>query len=345
MKGKRYRVVQWGTGNIGTRSLRAVIEHPRLTLVGLYVHSTEKVGRDAGELCGVGLVGVIATQKIDDIIALKPDCVLYMQQGFNLDDVCRLLASGANIVTTRAEFHNPAKMDPVIRERVEEACRRGGTTIHSTGSSPGFITEVVPLVLTLLQRRLDCLTIDEFADLTSRNSPDLLFRVMGFGELPGAPLNHEQELSFQSLQHSLSLIADAISLPLDTFEIKREFAVARKTTRIAAGIIETGKVAAMRTSMTGLRDGRPLFRVRLTWYCTADIEPAWDLRETGWRILVEGDAPLDISILFPVSPDQWAVTSPGLTAHPAVNAVPTVCEAPPGIRSTLDLPRVIATFG
>ena len=96
-------------------------------------------------------------------------------------DICRILASGTNIVTTRGEFHHPAWIEPPARERIEDACRRGSTSIHSTGSSPGFSTEALPIVLTSLQRRLDFLSIDEFADLTTRNSPELLFNV-GFGK-------------------------------------------------------------------------------------------------------------------------------------------------------------------
>ncbi len=148
-----YRVVQWATGNIGTRSLRGVIEHPDLSLVGLYVYSPDKAGRDAGELCGLGATGVVATVDLDEILALDADCVLYMPRACDVDEVCRLLASGANIVTTRGEFHHPGSMDPETRDRIEAACRAGGTSIHSTGSSPGFISEAVPLVLTSIQRR------------------------------------------------------------------------------------------------------------------------------------------------------------------------------------------------
>ena len=199
MSEKTYRVVQWATGNIGTKSLRAVIDHPNLELVGLYVHSPDKVGKDAGELCGVGTTGVIATNSITDVLALDADCVLYMQQGCDFDDVCRILESGANIVTTRGEFHRPASLDAAVRERVEAACAKGGTSIHSTGSSPGFSTEALPLVLLSLARSLDELQIDEFADMTSRNSPDLLFHIMGFGSDPAkfdaAPLrSHRPEL-------------------------------------------------------------------------------------------------------------------------------------------------------
>src|SRR5579863_5126288 len=125
---RRYRVIQWATGNVGSRSLRAVIEHPNMDLVGLYVHSPDKVGRDAGELCGLGPVGIKATNSVDDIVALRADCVLYMQQGFDADHVCRLLAAGSNVVTTRDEVQYSKAMDPALRARIEEACRKGGTS-------------------------------------------------------------------------------------------------------------------------------------------------------------------------------------------------------------------------
>ena len=143
----RYRVVQWATGNIGSRSLRQVIEHPALTLAGVYVTSPAKAGRDAGDLCGLPPTGVTATNDVGEILALGADCVLYMPAVCDLDQVCALLAGGTNIVTTRGEFHHPGSMPPADRERVERACAEGGTSIHSTGSSPGFISEVVSLVL------------------------------------------------------------------------------------------------------------------------------------------------------------------------------------------------------
>ena len=345
MRERSYSIVQWATGNIGTRSLQAVIEHPNLTLAGVYVHSPEKAGRDAGDLCGLGATGVLATNDIDDVVGLGADCVLYMPRACDFDEVCRLLESGSNIVTTRGEFHRPASLDADVRARVEAACAAGGTSIHSTGSSPGFISEAVPLVLTSIQRRLDCLTIDEFADLSSRDSPGLLFEVMGYGRPPGA--FDEGRLSYGRISFgpSLQLVADALSMPLDSVEADGEFATATRQVEIAAGTLEAGTVAAQRLTVSGMRDGRPVLRFRATWYCTTELDPAWDLRATGWRVMVEGDAPLDVDIRFPVPPERWADTSPGLTAHRAVNAVPVVCEAAPGIRTTVDLPQVIAMLG
>jgi 4-hydroxy-tetrahydrodipicolinate reductase len=340
----RVRVVQWATGNIGTKSLRAVIEHPRLELVGLFVYSDDKVGRDAGELCGLPATGVAATRDIDDIVALEPDCVLYMPRQCDVDDVCRLLESGANIVTTRGEFHHPASLDDATRDRVEAACARGATSIHSTGSSPGFVTEALPIVLLSLQRSLDSVTIDEFADLSTRDSPDLLFTIMGFGKAPEKFDARRWAHGAAAFGPSLRSLADAVGAPLDDVQSSGEVAVAPRDVEIAAGTVPEGTVAAQRMVVTGTRRGRPLLTFRANWYCATDVEPAWDLRETGWRLQIDGDVPLDVDIRFPVAPEHYASMSPGITAHRAVNTVPVVCAAAPGIRTTVDLPNVVATL-
>jgi len=342
---RTYRVVQWATGNIGRRSLRAVIEHPNLELVGLYVYSDTKAGRDAGELCGVGPTGVVATRDVDDILALDADCILYMADRADIDVLCRLLESGANVIATRSEFHRPDSLDPAVRERIEAACQRGSSTLHSTGSSPGFITEALPLVLASIQRHLDRLTINEYADMSSRNSPEMIFGLMGFGRDPATFDRRRWNHGAASFGPSLGVVADALSLPLDSVEVTGEVAAARRTVVIAAGTIEAGTVAGQRMIISGMRRGQPLLRFSATWYCATDLEPAWDLRETGWRVTVEGDVPLEIDIRFPVPAEEWAATSPGITAHRPVNAVPYVCAAEPGIRSTVDLPQIIPMLG
>lgn len=343
---QRYRVVQWATGNIGARTLRGVLEHPHLTLAGVYVHTPAKAGRDAGELSGgLGTTGIVATHDIDEILALGADCVLYTPRSCDFDDVCRLLSSGVNVVSTRGEFHHAPSLDPDTRKRIEAACEQGGTSVHGTGSSPGFITEALPLTLASIQRRLDALTIDEFADLSQRDSPGLLFEVMGFGKPPSD--FGEQRLAGlrDSFAPSLRLLAEALSTPLDSVEATGEVATARHPTRIAAGILPVGTVAAQRITISGLRKGHPLLRFRASWYCTTDLDPAWDVRATGWHVSVEGDAPLEIDLRFPMPLDQMAAMSPSYTANRAVNAVPFVCAAPPGIRTTADLPQIIADLG
>jgi len=343
--GSTYRVVQWATGNIGSRSLRAVIEHPGLSLAGLWVSTQDKVGRDAGSLCGLGPTGITATSDLDEILALGPDCVLYMQQGSDLEVLCALLESGANVVTTAGDFHHPGSMDPAVRQRVESACARGGTSIHSTGSSPGFISEAVPIVLTSIQRRLDRLRIEEFADLSSRNSPTLLFELMGFGRDPSGFDSGRWAHGAVAFGPSLRQVGDALGLPLDSVESSGEVAMAARDTEIAAGTIRSGTVAGQRMTVTGSRNGSELLSFSATWYCTTELDAAWDLREGGWRVTVDGDSPLDVEIRLAIPLERMAETTPGYTANRAVNAVPVVCEAPPGIRTTVDLPQIVADLG
>jgi 2,4-diaminopentanoate dehydrogenase len=338
------RVVQWATGNIGSRALQQVIGHPHLELVGLYAHSAEKAGRDAGELCGLGPTGVLATNDVDDIIALGADCVLYMPRTTDVDVLCRLLAAGTNVVSTCGVFHHPSSMDAEVRARVEAACAEGGASVHSTGSSPGFITEAVPLVLASIQCHLDRMTIDEFADLSQRDSPGLLFDVMGFGkppaELDPGRVSHLRE----SFGPSLRVVGDALSLPLDSVEVHGEIAVTPRTVEIAAGTLEAGTLAAQRTTVSGMRDGRDLVRFRATWFCSHEIDPSWDLLSTGWKVSVEGDAPLELDIRMPIPLERMASSTPAYTANRPVNAIPFVCAATPGIRSVIDLPAILPTL-
>jgi 2,4-diaminopentanoate dehydrogenase len=338
---RTYRVVQWATGNIGSRAMRHVIDDPRLELVGLVVHAPDKVGVDAGELCGRPPTGVLGTSDLDDVLALGADCVLYMPQACDFDALCSILAAGTNVVTTRGELHHPASLDPEVRARIEAACAAGGTSIHGTGSSPGFITEAVPLVLASIQRRIDSITIDEYADLSQRPSPDLLFRVMGYGKAPEAFDPRRFAHGAQAFGPSLRVLAEALGRPLDEVRGSGEVAVATRDLEIAAGPIPAGTVAAQRMVVTGLRGGEPFLTFRTNWWCSAELSPAWELGDTGWRVQVVGDSPLDVHLRFDVPIEKMAETSPGFTANRAVNAIAAVCAAAPGIRTTVDLPHLI----
>jgi 4-hydroxy-tetrahydrodipicolinate reductase len=339
------RVVQWATGNIGRKALQGIIEHPTLTLAGVHVYDPHKVGRDAGELCGLGTVGVAATGHIDDVLALDADCVLYMARSPGIDDICRLLESGANVIATCGDFYHPPSMDPATKSRVEAACTAGGTSVHGTGSSPGFITEAVPLVMTSVQRSLTRLAIDEYADLSKRESPEMLFDLMGFGRDMAPFEDFRAEYLRSSYGPSLRLITDALGLPLDDLTASGELAGTPRDIHIAAGVLKAGTVAGQRITVAGMRDGRELITFRATWYCATDLVPDWNVQPTGWHVAVDGDAPLDIALRMPVPLEQMAAVSPGYTANRAVNVVTAVCAAAPGIRSILDLPHAVARLG
>jgi hypothetical protein len=335
------RVVQWATGNIGSRALREVIRHPDLELVGVVVYDPAKAGVDAGVLCGEDRVGIVATDDRRVARAIDADCVLYMPRLFDLDDVVALLESGTNVVTTRGELSaGGQQMDAGARAAVVGACERGSASIYATGSSPGFITDALPLALLSLQRRVDGVEIEEFANMSRRDSPHLLFELMGFGQ-PLESFNPKRaEYLLGEFAPALGELADAAGRPVDAWTSSGAVAAARETTQLAAGELVAGTVAAQRTTIVGSCGGEDVVRFTASWYCTTDVEPAWDLRPTGWRVRVHGDAPFDIGLEFPVPLEELGSFTPGYTANRPVNAVPYVCAAPAGILTTTDLPPI-----
>jgi hypothetical protein len=337
-----YRVVQWGTGNIGRRALREVIRDPGLELVGVRVHDPEKDGVDAGLLCGEEPVGVLATTDAASIRALGADCVLHMPSRLELDDLLALLEAGTNVVTTRGElFAGGHRLGDDARARVVEACTRGGASIYATGSSPGFITDALPFALLSLQRVVELIEIQEFANLSRRDSPEMLFDLMGFGRPIEAPDPARASYLLGEFGPPLGVLAEAAGRSVDEWQSTGEVAAARQTTSIVAGEIAAGTVAAQRTTIVGKSGGADVVRFTPTWYCTDDLDPAWDLRPTGWRVRVHGDAPLDVELPFPIALEDLGSFTPGYTANRPVNAIPLVCAARPGILSTSDLPPVV----
>jgi 4-hydroxy-tetrahydrodipicolinate reductase len=326
-------------------SLRALIGHPQFDLVGVYVYSDKKAGRDAGELSGTSPTGVVATRSIEDIVAARPDCVVYMPVTYDLGDLCRLLESGINVSTLLEHFHEPEALDPGVRQRIEAACQRGGTSLCSTGTSPGFITESLPVALTSLQRRLDCLTVHEYANIAERNSPVMISMLFG-GDPAAVDVSGIAQGAGAHYGGSLRRLAKALSLRLDEVTATAEVAVAKVAVATAAGTVEAGTVAAWRIEMTGIRAGEPVLRMIPVWYITADLEPAWDIPfpGQGWRVVVDGDTPLDVAIRFTwPTEDERTLVGYGNAARP-VNAVPYVCAAPPGIVTSFDLPQIVANL-
>lgn len=342
-----YRVAQWAAGRIGRSAMRAVIRHPNMELVGLHVHAADKVGRDAGELCGLSPVGIPATGSINDLIQTRPDCVLYMPEGYDIEAMETLLNAGINIVTTRSEFFYPQGMDSRLRQRIETACQKGAASLFATGSSPGFSTVVLPLALSCLSSRIDCLTIDEFANIPASTTPEMITDIMGFGKPPAERFDQRRlDHVASGFSQSLHIVASAMGIQLDGFGTKGEFALAREPVELPNGyIIEPGTVAGQRITVAAMRSQKPVLQFRANWYCSQNLDQDWELGDSGWRVQLEGDTPLDVKISFPRSSENYADQMSGLTAHPAVNAVPYVCQAAAGIVTNKDLPVIVPLIG
>ncbi len=292
-------------------------------------------------LCGEGQVGTEATTDRTAILALGADCVLYMPRAADVDDVVALLERGTNIVTTCGEFSDRGRpLGEERRARVSSACTRGNSSLYTTGSSPGFITDALPYALLSLQRHVDTIEIDEYANLSRRDSPHLLFEIMGFGRPLETYDSRRAGYLRDAFEPSLGALAAAAGRPVDEWSCTGEVAAAVRTTRLAAGELPAGSIAAQRTTIIGRSEGADIVRFSPTWYCTAEVDRAWELRPTGWRVRIRGDAPLDVELAFPIPVEDLGELTPAYTANRPVNAIPYVCAAAPGILSTVDLPPI-----
>src|SRR4051794_39980153 len=139
-----YRVIQWATGTVGIHAVPAIAAHPDLELAGLWVHSDDKAGRDAGELCGGPALGVVATQDADALIASDAECISYMASSDIrpdgvIDDLCRMLAAGKNVVDTSfVPLLFPKAAGDGVYDRLQAACLEGNSTFYCSGIDPGF---------------------------------------------------------------------------------------------------------------------------------------------------------------------------------------------------------------
>jgi hypothetical protein len=337
------RVVQWTTGNVGRRSARAVLRHPGMELVGCYAWSDDKVGRDVGELVGVGPVGVTATDDVDALLATGPDCVSYNPIWPDVDEMCRILAAGVNISSTAA-FITGRGLGAEATALLDAAARAGGSSLFGTGINPGF-ANLLGLVSTAICDRVDRVTVLESVDATGYASADTQ-RSVGFADDPDDPETvAKSDRASIVFADAVALMGDALGVELDEIGFEVEYARATRTMDLGFMTIPEGTVAGISASRFGAIGDRRLIVLRVQWKMGQHMEPDWPLRH-GYFVEVEGEPRVRTQLqIFP--PDDWNEADfMGLgmimTAMPAVNAIPAVCAAPPGIVTYRELPLITA---
>jgi hypothetical protein len=340
------RIAQWTTGNVGKQSAIAIARNPGLELIGCYAWSPEKVGRDVGELCGIAPLGVTATDDVDALLALRPDCVVYNPMWPSIDDLVRILEGGVDVVSTAA-FINGRNLG-ADRKRLVDACERGRASLFGTGVSPGFV-ELLGIVCAGISDRIDKVTISEAAHTMGYDSPETE-RPAGFGrliddpELPGMAAEGTAVFG-----EAVALVADALGVELDEIVCEAEYAEALEDLDLGSWQIAKGCVAGVAASWQGRIGGKTVVELNVRWKKAPVLEPDWKI-EDGWRIEVQGLPTVHTKVSFLPPPDfeakslaDFMVLGHVMTAMPAINAIPAVVAAPPGIVTyndiSLPLPR------
>jgi hypothetical protein len=341
------RIVQWTAGNVARETVRAVLARDDLELVGAFVRSADKEGRDVAELCGLAEpTGVRATRDVDALLALKPDCVVYTPLHFDVDEVARILGAGVNIVTS-SEFMTGRGLGAECQRAVEAAAQRGGASIFGSGMNPGF-AQVLAALATGISRDVRHVRVTESVDVTLF-AADSNMDGLCWGRRPDDPDVKPQ------IERATAVFADGVDvaarmLGVEAYEARCsvETAVATRDLHIPGRPIAAGTIAGLDVRWEALVGGTPVIEIHQRWVMGKDIEPAWKVAH-GYSAEVEGDPKvrLQLSILPAGDLSKLGVAEMRaiglrITALPLVEAIPAVCAAPPGIRTYADLPLVAA---
>ncbi|WP_372733469.1 hypothetical protein [Nocardioides sp.] len=339
------KVAQWATGGVGQAAMQDVLAHPDLELVGAWVHSAEKHGKDVGEFIGSGPVGIVATTDQDEIINGDADCVVYSPLMPIESEVVALLRAGKNVVTPVGWVYP----DPATTGAIEAACEEGNSTLHGTGIHPGGITERFPLMVSALSAGVTHVRSEEFSDIRTYGAPDVIRHIMAFGATPEeAKAGPIVGLLGGGFKQSVRMIAHEMGFDIDPeLTTIHEVAVATQGIDSPIGVIEPGLVAGQRFSWQARVNGVPVITATVNWLMgEAHLDPAWEIGVEGERFEVEvtGDPSVKLTFkgLQPETIEEGLIRNPGVvsTANHCVSAIPYVVAAGPGIKTYLDLPLI-----
>jgi 2,4-diaminopentanoate dehydrogenase len=346
------RVAQIGTGNVGVHALKALITNSDFDLTGVWVSSESKAGKDAGELAGLDdSTGITACTDLDAVLATEPQCAVYTAMADNrlpeaLEDYRRILAAGVNVVGSSAVFlQYPWQVLPSeLLTPIEDAAREGKSSLFINGIDPGFANDLLPLALAGTCQSVEQIRCLEIVDYATYDSPTVMFDVMGFGkpidEIPMLLQPGVLSLAWGSVVRQL---AAGLGIELDEVTERHVRVPAPEDFDIASGHIPKGSAAALRFEVLGLVEGQPAAVLEHVTRLREDLCPDWPQPAQhggSYRIEITGEPSYAVDVCLSSRRGDHNHAGLVATAMRVVNAIPAVVAAPPGIRTTLDLPLV-----
>lgn len=344
------RVIQWATGSIGKFTIDTCRKNTAFELVGCYVHSPAKAGRDAGEIAGGKPLGVLATNDMAEVLGLDADVVLYAPLLASVDEICRILESGKNVVTPTGFT---SIRDERVAARIGAACQKGGVSFHGSGIHPGFSGDRLPLILSAMSQRIDRIIVYEVIDMSRVNESWDMVEMLGFDMTPeAARANPPGLLEVMSgiFFESIALVAEGLGVEIERYEKHHEFALAKRDITVdlelgtKTGTIRKGHVAGQSFDYRGMVGDEALIDFRTRWKMGNDLEPDWPFDDPwSYEVIIEGEPPLRLKFTCGAE-DGHDSAAYGLlcTAMNCINSIPAVVAAAPGVRTQLDLPLIRA---
>jgi len=332
--------------------VRRIVDHPDLELVSLYCYSPEKIGRDAGEIVGMEPLGVIATGDLEDVFHSEPDVVNFNGVWPDIDLFCTLLEHGINVVTTsdwitghHRNLNHPHPSGSKPTDLIEAACQQGRASFYGTGMNPG-LAQILSVVATAGMGYVEHITVLETVDVSCHHSVET-WKNVGYGrpvDDPEVPALLEKGCTV--FADSIYLMADCLDLPIDDVVFGCELGACTEDIDLGWWRLPKGSVGGSLAKFKGMSGGEPKIEVHLEWQMTPNTEPRWNVRGC-YITTIDGD-PMIINkhMILPATgmphslmdAQYFASLGMTLTGMPALHAMQAVCDAPPGLLTSADLP-------
>lgn len=349
------KVIQWGLGAVGSIALREMLSNPMFDVIAVKAFSADKAGKDAGELIGGQHIGVPVTVDIDALPFDRADCVMYCPRMTDYDEVAAMLGKGVNVVTVASNVY-PLYYGQDVFAKLNDAGKAGGASFHGSGVNPAFISDLMAITVSGVVHQATSINVQEISDVTvyAMAAPEIMFTHAGFGKRPEDLSGPDTFLSGMDayFSESILMVCDHLGVTLERVEHGHDWATTNVPINLPNGVvIDKDTIACRRFQYFGVIDGERRIRLATAWKLGADLTPAWDVSTSGmveWTITVEGSPSFQCKIATaksfnPDSPDYFKGSENAAliaTAAHAINTIPYIVDAAPGVKTFLDLPPI-----
>jgi hypothetical protein len=233
-------------------------------------------------------------------------------------------------------FLNYGGVQGEVRDRLEAACQKGGSSLYISGISPGWINSL-GVALTAVCRKVEAVEVYETANCTTYESAET-WTAMGMG----APTVTPEVLAtarawLLSFYDAVQRMAVALEIKLDDLEFFCEYATASERVDLGWFVMEKDTNAAVRAGWNGKVGDKTVVKFQLCWYLTKKLNQNWEFDYEQYHLVVKGEPGVDVQMKF-LPPEHWGNHEwDTMTAMPPVNSIFDVAAARPGILALKDV--------
>ena len=325
----KIRVIEYGLGPIGSAVARHVVERVGLELVGGVDIDPAKVGKDVGEVIGLGRpLGPVVAEKLPQVLAqTEADVVLHTTSSyFDLfkEQIIEILEAGLDVVSTAEELSFPWLAHPEEAAEIDAVAKRVGKTVLGTGINPGFIMDSLPLNLTAICQRVDRIDVTRVINASTRRGP---FQAKIGSGMTVDDFNARMaagRMGHVGLPESVGMVFHTLGKKLTRYESSVAPVVADRPIKTEHFEVQPGQVRGLKQVARGYTDEGE--------FMTLTFIAALDAGDDGDTIKITGKPDLEVKLK--------GTNGDLATVAITVNAIRRVREAMPGLVTMRDLPIV-----